>query len=86
MRLVFFFHRFELFPVYKLRCLERQYSSKLLENSYIIVFAKTSSYKMLLNVFLNIFNVQLQGRRDGSKQISGWADSLGKSHLQIKDF
>lgn len=86
MRTVFFFHRFELFPVYKLICLERQYAFRLLENSYVIVFAKTSSRKMLLNVFLSIFNIQLQDRRDGSKQISGWADSFGKCHLQTEDF
>lgn len=84
--MVFFSHRFELFPVYKLRCLERQYAFRLLENSYVIVFAKTSSHKMLLNISLNIFNIQLQGRRDGLKQISGWADSFGKCHLQTEDF
>lgn len=27
----------------------------MLENGYVIVFAKTSSHEMLLNIFLNIF-------------------------------
>lgn len=52
----------------------------------LLFFAKTNSHKMLLNVFLNIFNIQLQCRREGSKQISGWADSFGRCHLQTEDF
>lgn len=52
------------------RCLERQYAFRLLENSYVIVFAKTSSHKILLNVFLNICNIQLQGRREVAQKSS----------------
>lgn len=69
MRMFFFFPLPELFPLYKSRCLERQCAFRLLENSYVIVFEKASSYKKLLNVFLNIFNFQLEGRRHGSNQI-----------------
>lgn len=47
----------------RLRCLERQYAFSLLENSYVIVFAKISSHEMLLNIFLNVFNIQLQDRK-----------------------
>jgi len=52
----------------------------------LLFFAKTSSHKMLLNVFPNMFNIQLQDRRDGSKQISGQADSFDKCHLQTENF
>lgn len=66
---VLFFPLLELFPVYKSRCLERQYAFRLLENSYVTVFEKASSHKMLLNAFLNILNIQLKGRRHGSNKM-----------------
>lgn len=89
MRMVFFFSISLISFLWKerQRCLERQYAFRLLENSYVIVFAKTSSHKMLLNVFLNICNIQLQGRREVAQKSSQDEQTpLGNAISKVKIF